>query len=326
MNGRPCSCFIAAALFAAISFLHTSRLAAQATPFHGVPSASVQRKNPYAGQQPAITAGAKLYAANCASCHGANGSGSGNVPALSKGPTQSASDGEVFWFITTGSINNGMPPWATLSEQKRWQIVSYLKSLTSSPVATPPATASAAAAPVATNAPPPKPPFTDFRYQRPGTTHKITTQDLPAPYATTSAGNGPKVVARPEGAWPKAPAGFLVQEYATGLDNPRLIRTAPNGDFFLAESSSGKIKIFRGITADGKPQQATVFATGLNQPYGIAFYPPGDNPQWVYVGNTDAVVRFPYRNGDLAGKRISATHHRSAPRRRPLDARHRIHT
>ncbi len=51
------------------------------------------------------------------------------MPALSKGPTQSASDGGVFWFITTGSVNNGMPAWANLSEQKRWQIVTYLKSL-----------------------------------------------------------------------------------------------------------------------------------------------------------------------------------------------------
>jgi glucose/arabinose dehydrogenase len=75
--------------------------------------------------------------------------------------------------------------------------------------------------------------------------------------------------------------------------------TAPNGDFFLAESSSGKIKVFRGITSEGKPEQDETFATGLNQPYGIAFYPPGDNPQWVYVGNTDSVVRFPYKNGDL---------------------------
>jgi glucose/arabinose dehydrogenase len=107
------------------------------------------------------------------------------------------------------------------------------------------------------------------------------------------------LAARPRDAWPKAPAGFSVQQYATGLDNPRLIRTGPNGDLFLAESSSGKIKVFRGITKDGKPQQAETFATGLNEPYGIAFYPPGKNAQWVYVGDTDAVVRFPYKSGDL---------------------------
>src|SRR5262249_26025013 len=56
---------------------------------------------------------------------------------------------------------------------------------------------------------------------------------------------------------------------------------------------------YRGITADGKPQQTSIFATGLKQPFGIAFYPPGANPQWVYIGNTDSLVRIPYKNGDL---------------------------
>jgi glucose/arabinose dehydrogenase len=144
-----------------------------------------------------------------------------------------------------------------------------------------------------------QPPFTDFRFEEPGKSRKITVQDLPTPYATETASNGPKVVGRPRNAWPKAPTGFTVQQYATGLDNPRLIRTAPNGDVFLAESDSGKIRVFRGITSNGKPNQADVFATGLDEPYGIAFYPPGDNPEWVYIGDTDAVVRFPYKNGDL---------------------------
>ena len=280
-------------------FILIASLAAQDAHFHNAPSSSSQAKNPYAGQPQAIAAGAKLYSMNCGSCHGNNGRGSGNVPALRVGPTQSAADGEVFWFITIGSVNNGMPSWGQLSEQKRWQIVTYLKSLKNSPDTQTADSSSANAKPTKTNAPPPKPPFTDFRFEEPGKTRKITLQDLPAPYATETASNGPKVVARPRNAWPKAPAGFTVQQYATGLDNPRLIRTAPNGDVFLAESSSGKIRVFRGITSDGKASQPDVFATGLDEPYGIAFYPPGDNPEWIYVGDTDAVVRFPYKNGDL---------------------------
>ncbi|HTF68604.1 MAG TPA: hypothetical protein VK638_38595, partial [Edaphobacter sp.] len=66
------------------------------------------------------------------------------------------------------------------------------------------------------NAPAPKPPFTDFRFEKPGTIRKITVQDLPAPFATASAPNGPKLVARPENVWPQAPKGFKVQLYATG--------------------------------------------------------------------------------------------------------------
>ena len=101
----------------------------------------------------------------------------------------------------------------------------------------------------------PNAPFTDFRYEKPGTTRKITVKDLPQPYATDSAQNGAEVVARPQNAWPVAPAGFKVELFASGLDNPRLLRTAPNGDIFLAESDPGRIRVFRGMTADGKPEQ-----------------------------------------------------------------------
>lgn len=107
-------------------------LAAQDAHFHNAPASSVQLKNPYSGQQAAVAAGSRLYMTNCGSCHGIKGRGTGNIPALSQGLTQSAPEGEVFWFITTGSIDNGMPPWNSLSEQKRWQIVTYLRSLKNS--------------------------------------------------------------------------------------------------------------------------------------------------------------------------------------------------
>ena len=285
-----------------IALFSPSRLAAQDAHFHNAPASSAHLENPYAGQQAAVAAGAKLYVTNCAACHGANGQGTGNIPPISEGPTQTVPDGEVFWFTTTGSVKNGMPAWASLPEEQRWQIVTFLKSLKNSKTAEKSEPVSAAAAPLPTNAPPPQPPYTDFRFEQPGKTRKITPQDLPAPYASDTSNNGPKLVTRPDNAWPIAPAGFTVQLYATALDNPRLIRTAPNGDFFLAESSSGKIKVFRGITRDGKAELTSEFATGLNRPYGIAFYPPGDGPQWVYIGNTDAVVRFPYQNGDVQAR------------------------
>lgn len=141
--------------------------------------------------------------------------------------------------------------------------------------------------------------FHDFSQEKPGTFRKITVADLPPPFETESAFNMPRQIPRPQGAWPQAPPGFKVELYASGLDNPRLIRTAPNGDLFLAESETGKIRVFRGVGKDGAAVTAEVFATGLEQPFGIAFYPPGPDPQWVYVGNTGSVVRFPYHNGDL---------------------------
>ena len=141
--------------------------------------------------------------------------------------------------------------------------------------------------------------FTDFRGEKPGTVHKITVADLPAPYATRSADPGSEIIPRPANAWPQAPEGFKVQQFAGSLDNPRLIRTAPNGDVFVAESSPGRIKVYRGISKNGEAASAHDFTTGLTLPFGIAFYPPGPDPNYIYIADTDSVVRFPYKNGDL---------------------------
>jgi glucose/arabinose dehydrogenase len=148
--------------------------------------------------------------------------------------------------------------------------------------------------------------FTDYSQEKPGIRRKLSVADLPEPYATPSVDNGPNgttnMIARPQGAWPQAPKGFKVELYATDLENPRLVRTAPNGDLFLADSQVGKILVFRGVAGDGKARQTEEFATGLTQPFGIAFYPAGPNPKWIYIGNTDSVVRFPYQNGDLKAR------------------------
>ena len=139
----------------------------------------------------------------------------------------------------------------------------------------------------------------DWTTDAPGVRRRITVDDLPKPYDTESVDNGPHMVSRPDGAWPKAPAGFKVERYVTGLNSPREIVTAPNGDLFIAESYPGRIRILRGRDSKGEPTTNEVFASGLHQPFGIAFYPPGPDPQFVYIGNTDFVVRFPYKNGDL---------------------------
>ena len=141
--------------------------------------------------------------------------------------------------------------------------------------------------------------FDSYQTEKPGTVRKITVADLPAPFATKGVSNAPTVVPRPANAWPKALPGFKVELYASGLDTPREIRTAPNGDMFVAESYKGEVHVFRGITADSKPEQHTVFATGFHNNFGIAWYPLGDNPKWIYIANTNSVVRFPYHNGDL---------------------------
>jgi len=137
--------------------------------------------------------------------------------------------------------------------------------------------------------------FVDARDLTPGTFRKISVGDLPAPGKASP--NPGRVVSRPEGAMPKAPEGFTVSLYAKdGLKAPRQIRRAPNGDLFVAEYNAGEIKVVR--DNNGKPEIST-FATGQKGAFGMAFYPPGPNPQYLYLGNHAELVRFPYKNGDL---------------------------
>jgi len=160
--------------------------------------------------------------------------------------------------------------------------------------------------------------FADWNQEQPGQRRKITVADLPQPKPEEAVNNTPHLIPRPKDAWPIAPAGFKVTLYAGGdaapmqrADNkqnmqlsggtftmPRLVRTAPNGDLFLADSGAGTIFILRGANADGKAAQIEKFATGLDHPFGIAFY-PADNPKYVYVGNATTIQRIPYHLGDL---------------------------
>jgi glucose/arabinose dehydrogenase len=142
----------------------------------------------------------------------------------------------------------------------------------------------------------------DWTTDAPGVRRKLTVEDLPPPYDTPSADNFPRLVRRPHDAWPRAPMGFTVSEWANGLKNPRKIVTAPNGDVFVAESEPGRIRALRDADGDGKPERNDAYADGLSLPFGIAFYPPGPKPTHVYVANTNSVVRFPYNEGDTEAR------------------------
>jgi glucose/arabinose dehydrogenase len=139
--------------------------------------------------------------------------------------------------------------------------------------------------------------YGSWQADKPGTLRLIRSQDLPAP--GPSSANVSRVVARPAGVTPQVPAGFKIEVFAEGLSGPRIIRTAPNGDVFVAETRAGRVRVLRTPYGATKPNANEIFASGLHGPFGIAFFPNGDNPKWVYIANTDSVVRFPYRSGDL---------------------------
>ena len=138
----------------------------------------------------------------------------------------------------------------------------------------------------------------DWRSDAPGVIRHITAADLPAPYATRPAALPPAEVARPPAAGVRAPPGFTVRPFAS-LDHPRQLRVAPNGDVFVAETDAGRITVLRAADGAAAPATTSVFASGLDRPFGIAFWPAGGHPRYVYVANNNSVVRFAYAGGDL---------------------------
>jgi glucose/arabinose dehydrogenase len=146
--------------------------------------------------------------------------------------------------------------------------------------------------------------FGDWKSDAPGVHHRIKLDDLPAPGPGTAAPSN--VVPPPAaGALPKVPAGFKVNIFTTGLESPRAMTVAPNGDVFISEQTAGRVRVLRAAAGADKPSDNSDFADGLDQPFGIAFYPAGPNPQWVYVAENNRVVRYPYQNGDLKARGAS---------------------
>jgi glucose/arabinose dehydrogenase len=260
-----------------------------------------------------------LFQQSCAICH-ADGLGPGNTEIVKQGPslvgilgrlagtaanfnyTEAMRNSGLTWdaptldrFLSgpTTVVPGTTMPISVLNTEDRQNIVSYLATLKM------PAAVSPAAAPAPTPAPAPVPTAGDWQNAAPGVTHHIMVADLPAPYATHSSGNGPQVVKQPPNATLSVPPGFTVQLFASGLSNPRLLRVAPNGDIFVSETAAHRIRVLRAADGADAPAINQVFADGLDRPFGIAFYPPGKNPKWIYVANNNSVVRIPYRNGDL---------------------------
>lgn len=148
--------------------------------------------------------------------------------------------------------------------------------------------------------------FGNWQSDAPGTLRLIRPEDLPKPGATPSASNVSRVVPRPEGASPRVPDGFKIALFAEGLSGPRILRTAPNGDIFVAETRAGRIRVLRPSEDGSKPAANEIFAERLSQPFGIAFFPSKD-PQWVYVATTGSIVRFPYAAGAMKASGAAQT-------------------
>jgi glucose/arabinose dehydrogenase len=149
--------------------------------------------------------------------------------------------------------------------------------------------------------------FTDYTQEQPSICRTLHAADLPAPYATGDVTNNSTQVARQPGQIPIVPPGFKVTLYASGLLNARYLLAAANGDILLAQQGAGAISIFRGVDTNGHAIIQGTLATGLDQPYGMAFYPSAAAPQYLYVGDQSAILRLPYTLGDTTSSGAPTT-------------------
>jgi glucose/arabinose dehydrogenase len=261
-----------------------------------------------------------LFQQNCAVCH-ADILGEGNSVITRQGPslvgvfgrragagpnfnyTQPLKESGFTWDVSTLdrflSNPSAMVPGTTMAllisnATDRSDVIAYLSSLKAEIAST----AERTPTPVTSRRIDPG----DWRNAAPGVKHHITLADLPPPYRTRSAGNGPNVVRQPVNAALSVPTGFKVGLFAAGLSNPRLMRVAPNGDIFVAETNRNRIRVLRAADGAWAPSVNQVFVEGLDRPFGIAFYPSNSSPEWIYIANNNSIVRFPYQNGDLKAR------------------------
>lgn len=260
--------------------------------------------------------GRVLFLQSCALCHAAGpGTTAGQGPTLigvvgrtaATSPnfsyTKALQDSRLVWDAATLDRYIANPtiavPGTTMViavpvEKDRQDIIAYLSTMKSQPGGDP--------APAPTISPEAANDPRDWRHASPGTMHRVVVDQLPAPFATVSTRNNSAVVPRPADARLAVPAGFSVQLFAEGLTGPRLLRIAPNGDLFIAETRSNRIRVLRPAVDGASASANELFADGLDRPFGITFYPAGNNPQWVYVANNNSIVRFPYQAGDLKAR------------------------
>jgi glucose/arabinose dehydrogenase len=259
-----------------------------------------------------VTRGAAIFRERCAVCHAsASAESGGQGPGLANVVGRKAGTGGGFGY--SAAIRASGLSWDKATLDRFLAAPSQVVPATTMPVATPsPDDRRALIAYLATldgsGAVPTKDSQAaqssggDYRSDHPGARRHVTVDALPAPFATPSVRNGASIVPRPAGVSPAVPAGFTVDLFAKDLTNPRAIRVAPNGDIFLSETAAGRVRVVRAKDGAKSAEASEVFAAGLDEPFGLAFFPPGPNPEWVYVANTNSVVRFPYANGDLRAR------------------------
>jgi glucose/arabinose dehydrogenase/cytochrome c2 len=257
-------------------------------------------------------AGKRLFREQCLLCHSAeaNDDGGARGPSLAGVVGRRAAAAPGFGY-SAALRNSGLtwdPPTlvrflgaptavvpgttmaiAVPAEQDRINLVAYLYTAAEERV---PA-AEQPAHPAPTGPP-------DWKQDAPGRMHTVNLSALPPPFDTPSARNFPKLVSRPANAQLAVPPGFHVEVFAAGLQGPRKMLLAANGDLIISETSGGRVSVLHPDAEGTRAASTTVYAEHLDQPFGLAFYPSAADPRWLYVAETHRVIRYPWRIGDTA--------------------------
>jgi glucose/arabinose dehydrogenase/cytochrome c2 len=258
------------------------------------------------------SAGKALFRQRCSVCHTAESGDNGGAqgpsligvlgrPAASAPQfsyTQALRESKLTWDAATlkrflgapaGVVPGTSMALAVPDEAERDNLIAYFQSVSTQA----PAAAQAIVVPASSAQ------SANWRLDAPGQVHRINLAALPPPYATASARNSSSVVPKPAGATLALPSGFLIEPFATGLAGPRKMLVAPNGDILVTEISGGRVTVLH-PAPDGRRTGGTdVYLKGLKQPFGLAFYPNSQNPQWLYVAETNRVTRYAYQVGDV---------------------------
>jgi glucose/arabinose dehydrogenase/cytochrome c2 len=257
-------------------------------------------------------AGKTIFQQRCSVCHTAepNDGGGGQGPSLvgvfgraAAGAAQfsyskALQNSKLIWDAASlerflGSPSSVVPGTSMLlavqDEADRGNLVAYFQSLSG---------AQAAAAQLIV-VPDVSAQTANWRLDAPGRLHDIRVASLPPPFATRSSNNRPSVVSRPPGAAPSLPPGFHIEPFATGLEGPRKMLLAPNGDIFITEIRAGRVAIMHPTADHRSAARVDVYLRDLRQPFGLAFYPNAQNPRWLYVAETNRITRYAYRAGDV---------------------------
>jgi glucose/arabinose dehydrogenase len=259
-------------------------------------------------------AGKSLFQQRCSLCHSAEAGDGGGAegPSLiavfgrpaAAGPqfsyTVALRNAHLIWDAPT--LNRFLASPATAvpgtsmavavpEETERGNIIAYFQSVSHTPAA--------AAGSDAAHVPKVSEQSANWRLDSPGQQHRISVSALPAAFATDSSSNRPSVVSKPANATLAVPIGFHVEPFAKDLQGPRKMLVAANGDIFVTEISGGRVSVLHPTPDSSHAANVDVYLQGLKQPFGLAFYPNPQNPQWLYVAETNRVTRYAFQVGDV---------------------------